>query len=43
MTPRLLKAAIYLWRRDRSLPLHIETGLMALGYDVQALEAQYRV
>lgn len=32
-----------MWRRDMSLPLHIETALMALGYDVPALEARYRV
>lgn len=41
-TPRILRAAILMWRRDQSLPLHIETGLMALGYDVPALEARYR-
>lgn len=42
MTPRILQIAIIMWRRDLALPLHVETALMANGFDVQALEAQYR-
>lgn len=40
--PRVLATAILIWKRDEALPLDVETSLMALGYDVAALEARYR-
>lgn len=40
--PRPLQIAIFLWKRDLSIPLYLEAALMVLGYDVPALEAHYR-
>lgn len=40
--PTVLVTAIILWRRGEPLPLDVEVALMALGYDVPALEARYR-
>jgi len=41
-TPRCLQVAICIWKRGEPLSLDRAMELMALGYDVQALEARYR-
>lgn len=38
----LLNRAIFIWRSGRPIPLTLATKLMAQGFDVEALEQQFR-
>ena len=39
--PPELQLAIEIWSRGEALPIDVVAALIALGFDVEALEAQY--